>query len=353
MALTTTTLNVILNGFNNNISNLYNLNLFDILSKLKSPCSFPYNGLMQVIVICTKIIEIKLPCSFLYNGLMQVTIICNKIIELNMALTTTSLNDNLKGFNNNISNLYNLSLFDILSKCDNEVYENFEHIYTFSCYNSRILKSINMFILSKYDNEGYENYVHIYTFSCYNSRILKFINMFRFNYFNHFLEFLFIVICCIILGTGDHNNFCTGPMSNFKKVRVLYKKIGMLVTKSILKYMKFVHIKTFYIKWEQVIRCIGGVDSFFSGLKVIFFRPYIKFLYFNTNPKNKLLIMILLSMCGDTGALLNPGPINKSKEDIHIEKIWEKENNNCKINEKEDIELYKNFENWLKNIIYT
>ena len=58
-------------------------------------------------------------------------------------------------------------------------------------------------------------------------------------------------------------------------------------------------------------------------------------------------------MCRDTGALLNPGPINKSKEDIHIEKIWEKENNNCKINEKEDIELYKNFENWLKNRIYT
>ena len=148
MALTTATLNVILNGFNNNISNFYNLNLFDILSKLKSLCSFPYNGLMQVMVICTKIIEIKLPCSFLYNGLMQVTIICNKIIELNMALTTASLNDNLNGFNNNISNLYNLNLFDILSKCDNEGYENFEHIYTFSCYNSRILKFINIFIFN-------------------------------------------------------------------------------------------------------------------------------------------------------------------------------------------------------------
>ena len=58
-------------------------------------------------------------------------------------------------------------------------------------------------------------------------------------------------------------------------------------------------------------------------------------------------------MCGDTGALLNPGPINKSKEDIHIAKIWEKENNDVKLNEKEDIELYKKFENWLKNTIYT
>ena len=33
MAPTTATLNVILNSFNNNISNFYNFNLFDILSK--------------------------------------------------------------------------------------------------------------------------------------------------------------------------------------------------------------------------------------------------------------------------------------------------------------------------------
>ena len=135
------------------------------------------------------------------------------------------------------------------------------------------------------------------------------------------------------------------------------------MTKFNLKYLKFIHKKTFYIIWERVLECIDEVDSVFSrsvyrieqfhGLRGIFLRPYIKLLNFDTNPKTKLLIMILLSMCGDTGALLNPGPINKSKEDIHIEKIWEKESNNCKIKEKEDIKLYKKFEDWIKNKIYT
>ena len=135
------------------------------------------------------------------------------------------------------------------------------------------------------------------------------------------------------------------------------------MTKFNLKYLKFIHKKTFYIIWERVFECIDDVDSVFSrsvyrieqfhGLRGIFLRPYIKLLNFDTNPKTKLLIMILISMCGDTGALLNPGPINKSKEDIHIEKIWEKENNNCKIHEKKDIELYKNIKNWMINKIYT
>ena len=68
-------------------------------------------------------------------------------------------------------------------------------------------------------------------------------------------------------------------------------------------------------------------------------------------------------MCGDTGALINPGPntdlkinrieINNLSENLYIEKIWEREKNNCKINEKRDIELYKKFKNRLKNKIYT
>ena len=89
------------------------------------------------------------------------------------------------------------------------------------------------------------------------------------------------------------------------------------------------------------------------GLEGIFLQPYINLLNYDTNPKTTLLMKILLSMYGYTWALLNPGPINKSKEDIHIAKIWEKENNDVKLNEKEDIELYKKFENWLKNTIYT
>ena len=55
--------------------------------------------------------------------------------------------------------------------------------------------------------------------------ILQFINMFTLNYFKKSLKFLFTVICYMILGTGDHISFCTGPMSIFKKVKVLYKKI--------------------------------------------------------------------------------------------------------------------------------
>ena len=49
----------------------------------------------------------------------------------------------------------------------------------------------------------------------------------------------------MILGTGDHISFCTGPMSIFKKVKVLYKKIDILVTKFILKYLKFIQKKLF------------------------------------------------------------------------------------------------------------
>merc|ERR1711888_232129 len=58
-------------------------------------------------------------------------------------------------------------------------------------------------------------------------------------------------------------------------------------------------------------------------------------------------------MCGDSAALVNPGPINQSIDYAHLEKLWENERNNCKINEKKDIELYKEFDSWLKNEICT
>ena len=63
-------------------------------------------------------------------------------------------------------------------------------------------------------------------------------------------------------------------------------------------------------------------------------------------------------MCGDTGALINPGPgteyrQTQSKTHNAHKTHTGTQNNNCNINEKRDRDLYKKFENMLKNEIYT
>ena len=63
-------------------------------------------------------------------------------------------------------------------------------------------------------------------------------------------------------------------------------------------------------------------------------------------------------MCGDTGALINPGPGTEyrqtpSKTHNTHKTHTNTQNNDCNINEKNDRDLYKKFENLLKNEIYT
>ena len=131
----------------------------------------------------------------------------------------------LNGSNNNIRNVY---IFIQLKRN-----EHFKQVYTFSCYNFMIFEhflSLNGFnnnIRNFYNFNQFERYEHfeqVYTFSCYNSMILQFINMFTIKYFKKSLKFLFTVICYMILGTGDHISFCTGPMSIFKNLRFYIKK---------------------------------------------------------------------------------------------------------------------------------
>jgi len=71
--------------------------------------------------------------------------------------------------------------------------------------------------------------------------------------------------------------------------------------------------------------------------------------------KNKplLLIMLLLLMCGDTGALINPGLETEyrqthSKTHNTHKTHTNTQNNDGNINEKNDRDLYKKFENLLK-----
>merc|ERR1712236_58637 len=124
-----------------------------------------------------------------------------------------------------------------------------------------------------------------------------------------------------------------------------------------------IRITVFYIIWEHVFVCTDRMDSVFlrssceiepsSGSRYSFFQPSFDSLNFDTKPMTTLLIMILLYMCGDTAALVDPGPMYQSIDYTHLEKLWEEEKNNCKINKKKDIELYKEFDSWLKNKICT
>ena len=81
-------------------------------------------------------------------------------------------------------------------------------------------------------------------------------------------------------------------------------------------------------------------------------------LFYATKNKPLILIMLLLLMCEDTGALINPGPgteyrQTQSKTHNAHKTHTGTQNNNCNINEKRDRDLYKMFENMLKNEIHT
>ena len=95
----------------------------------------------------------------------------------------------------------------------------FEHFLSVNGFNNNIR---NFYIFNQFERN--EHFEQVYTFSCYNSMILQFINMFTIKYFKKSLKFLFTVICYMILGTGDHISFCTGPMSIFKNLRFYIKK---------------------------------------------------------------------------------------------------------------------------------
>ena len=162
--------------------------------------------------------------------------------------------------------------------------------------------------------------------------LLQMPNMYECNLDNHYIRIKLLFLCKYLSKT----KFYVDNSKSIKKVRVLYRNCDTLATKFIVNFfLRFIRITVFYIIWEHVFVCTDRMDSVFlgssceiepsSGSRYSSFQPSFEHLNFDTKPMTTLLIMILLHMCGDTAALVNPGPINQSIDYTHLEKLWEEE----------------------------
>ena len=161
--------------------------------------------------------------------------------------------------------------------------------------------------------------------------LLQMPNIYECNLDKHYIRIKLLFLSKYLSKT----KFYVDNSKSIKKVRALYKNCDTLGTKFIVNsFLRFIRITAFYIIWEHVFDCTDRMDSVFSGSsckiepssgsRYSFFQPPFDPLNFDTKPKTTLLIMILLYMCGDTAALINPGPINQSREYAHLEKIMGK-----------------------------
>ena len=113
---------------------------------------------------------------------------------------------------------------------------------------------------------------------------------------------------------------------------------------------KRLHIRLLYVKNSK---CPHFISMYIDICKRLYSNSF-----YATKNKPLLLIMLLLLMCGDTGALINPGPETEyrqthSKTHNTHKTHTNTQNNDCNINEKNARDLYKKFENLLKNEICT